>query len=273
VHSLITIAPTLKAQEASLKEQLAKLYDHNKASDLAIEAVEAAYEAQLEVLAQEYDKTHAGGMQVQSVESGQDFIRYLERQVMLRSIDNEWIDYLTAMEDLRMNIGNMALAQRDPLVEFKRQGFTMFAELKENIQRVIVYDFLKNANQWQRYLVETQREAQRRLETAQAAGGSSSSVDEGAKHAAAGVRRATPKVGRNDPCPCGSGKKFKVCHLGREAELGGAQAGDAESDASGKGGSPAGKGPQPNGNGHSSDNGRGGAHTPRRSKGRNVPTR
>src|SRR5262245_32944545 len=90
----------------------------------------------------------------------------------------------------------------------------MFNELKENIQRDIVYRIIPVSYQYEQHLRQIELEQQQRIAVAQRAGAS----EEQAK-AARTVRKELPKVGRNDPCPCGSGKKFKHCHEGREAEL------------------------------------------------------
>lgn len=143
-----------------------------------------------------------------------EVMRTVERRVMLGAIDRQWVDYLTAMDELRQNILLQAYAQKDPLVEFKREFFRMFDELKENIARDIVYNIIPASFQYEAYLRQIAEEQARRLATAQVAGGSSE-VEQARKP----QRRSTPQIGRNDPCPCGSGKKFKHCHLGREHEL------------------------------------------------------
>jgi preprotein translocase subunit SecA len=145
---------------------------------------------------------------------GEEHMRFVERRMMLGAIDSQWIDYLTGMEDLRQEIGLQAIAQRDPLVEYQRNASLMFVELKENIQRDIVYRIVPVSYQYEQHLRQIELEQQQRLAVAQRAGAS----EEQAK-AARTVRKELPKVGRNDPCPCGSGKKFKHCHEGREAEL------------------------------------------------------
>ncbi|HEU4329253.1 MAG TPA: preprotein translocase subunit SecA [Roseiflexaceae bacterium] len=141
-------------------------------------------------------------------------MRFVERRMMLAAIDRQWIDYLTGMEDLRQEIGLQTVAQRDPLVEYQRNAFKMFEDLKANIQRDIVYQIIPVSFQYERHLREMEAEQQQRLAVAQQAGQS----EEQAK-AAKTTRKQLPKIGRNDLCPCGSGKKFKDCHLGREDEL------------------------------------------------------
>ena len=142
-------------------------------------------------------------------------MRYVERRMMLGAIDRQWIDYLTGMEDLRQEIGMQAIAQRDPLLEYQRNAYSMFDELKHNIQRDIVYQILPVSFQYEAYMRQVVAEQQQRLAQAQHAG----ETEEQAKSAKTVRKPAAAKIGRNDPCPCGSGKKFKQCHEGREGEL------------------------------------------------------
>ncbi len=142
-----------------------------------------------------------------------DVMRTIERRVMLGAIDRQWVDYLTAMDELRQNILLQAYAQRDPLVEFKRESFRMFDELKQNIARDIVHNIIPATFQYEAYLRQIAEEQARRLATARTSGNGSAETSRKPQ------RRTTPQIGRNDPCPCGSGKKFKHCHLGREQEL------------------------------------------------------
>jgi preprotein translocase subunit SecA len=127
--------------------------------------------------------------------------RSVERFVMLRTIDQKWIDYLTTMEHFREGIGLQAYGQRDPLVEYKIEAHKMFEELTESIRADIV------ANMFRVQL--TPQEPPPRpvspLETAGANGGRGLSTN--------GRSGRDGKLGRNQPCYCGSGKKYKNCHL------------------------------------------------------------
>ncbi|MBK9715402.1 MAG: preprotein translocase subunit SecA [Kouleothrix sp.] len=163
--------------------------------DLLLEQVEGDYEAREEAIAPQN-------------------MRYVERRMMLGAIDRQWIDYLTGMEDLRQEIGMQAIAQRDPLTEYQRNAYGMFDQLKTNIQRDIVYQIIPVSFQYEQYMRQVLAEQQQRLQVAQHAG----ETEEQAK-AARTVRKQGGKIGRNDLCPCGSGKKFKHCHEGREGEL------------------------------------------------------
>jgi preprotein translocase subunit SecA len=148
---------------------------------------------------------------------GNEQMRFVERRMMLNAIDRQWVDYLTAMDDLRQSIGLQAYAQKDPLVEFKRKSFDMFEELKGNITHDIVYQIIPASFQYEAYLRQIEAEQQARLASAQRAGGSSE--EENTRQATRTVRKTTKLPERNDPCPCGSGKKFKQCHMGRESEI------------------------------------------------------
>ena len=126
---------------------------------------------------------------------GVDLLNRYGRELMLSAVDREWVDYLTAMEDLRQGIGLQGIAQRDPLVTYKTQAFGMFEELLDTIDRSTVRSFFNNLP---RFVAQTQQQEARR--------------EVG--------RTRELKVGPNEPCPCGSGKKFKKCHgaLSRPAQ-------------------------------------------------------
>ncbi len=193
LRAVRTIDPMLPAEITP--ESLLEL-ERPAIEDLMLEKVEDDYMAREEAIAAEN-------------------MRYVERRMMLGAIDRQWIDYLTGMEDLRQEIGMQAIAQRDPLLEYQRNAYGMFDELKHNIQRDIVYQIIPVSFQYEQYMRQVVAEQQQRLQQAQHAGES----EEQAK-AAKTVRKPTAaKIGRNDLCPCGSGKKFKHCHEGREGEL------------------------------------------------------
>jgi preprotein translocase subunit SecA len=161
---------------------------------------------------------------------GSEDMRELERWILLRTIDSRWRDHLYEMDYLREGIGLRALAQKDPLVEYKSEGFAMFQAMMDSIQE----DFVRML-----FRVEVRREPAadvprlRELNYTAAddsaiggsfvgvAAGGGAAVADGSARAFQDAQRAgqgvTPprhvdKVGRNDPCPCGSGKKYKKCH-------------------------------------------------------------
>src|SRR5713226_932671 len=166
-------------------------------------------------------------------------IRDLERSYTLQVIDRLWMDHIDSLDVMRASIHFRAIGQRDPLVEFKNEAFRMFENLKATIQHYIVDELLKLLRGNITITVhrpEPKRKTPRNLRTnvddiARASGqAKSDGADRGttSQRQCAGNRQnghgraavATPapravtanKIGRNDPCPCGSGKKYKKCH-------------------------------------------------------------
>ena len=146
---------------------------------------------------------------------GPDEYNNFQRYLLLSAIDNEWRDYLTAMDDLRREIGLAALGQRDPKVEYKKRSYAMFTNMRENIQKDIADRFFRQVANHMAFVERQRAEVSYKLQ-AQSAGYRVVSHGSGK---GTGVERVTEKVGRNDPCPCGSGKKYKHCH-GRVAKRG-----------------------------------------------------
>ncbi|MGI6209854.1 MAG: preprotein translocase subunit SecA, partial [Anaerolineae bacterium] len=172
-----------------------------------LEGLEAAQieERFLELAREAYDaKEH---------QYGPEAMRQLERMVILRAVDTRWVRHLTDLDALREGIGLRAFGHQDPLVAYKREAHTMFDELNATIQRDVVSAIFRAQ------LVSAPRAAvdPQRLRTNRGDGG-------GARTPARAS--AQSKVGRNDPCWCGSGKKYKHCHMrkdtGQEAEPAGA---------------------------------------------------
>ncbi|HHN74728.1 MAG TPA: preprotein translocase subunit SecA [Acidobacteria bacterium] len=140
---------------------------------------------------------------------GAEMMRRYETYVILQIIDSQWKDHLLALDHLKEGISLRAYAQRDPLVEYKRESFELFAAMKERIEGEIIryLMLLEPMSEEER----RQQEARRRQEQeAIFRAASRSKAGEEAKRAQT-VRRSGSKVGRNDPCPCGSGKKYKKC--------------------------------------------------------------
>jgi preprotein translocase subunit SecA len=147
-------------------------------------------------------------------ELGEDAMGALNRIVLLRVIDSLWVEHLTAVDDMRRSIGLRAYSQRDPLNEFKVEAFRMFDELKAMIRRDVARTIFR---------VNVVRQpattpAQRMVESRPDLSGGRSPAAVGAAAGAAAAQgsgqpvRAATKIGRNDPCYCGSGKKYKRCH-------------------------------------------------------------
>ncbi|MDA8217632.1 MAG: preprotein translocase subunit SecA [Dehalococcoidales bacterium] len=154
--------------------------------------------SQEEVLQAVLDEAHQA-YEAKERDLGEEMMRRLERLVMLHVIDKLWIDHLTSMDELREGIGLRAYGQRDPLVEYKGEAYRTFQELMATIKRDIAHMI---------YQATFQREAPppppRPIMMNRPAAAKGEQV------------RTGHKVGRNDPCPCGSGKKYKKC-CGRAA--------------------------------------------------------
>ena len=132
--------------------------------------------------------------QAREEELGTEMMRDLERFILLRVVDNKWMDHLDAMDQLRTGIGLRAYGQRDPLVEYKFEAYNMFQEMIEGIQEDVV-----------RYLYKVRvvpREQEQRVKHVAENYG-----DNGERTPV----KVGKKIGRNAPCPCGSGKKYKRC--------------------------------------------------------------
>jgi preprotein translocase subunit SecA len=168
-------------------------------------------------------------------EIGEEKMRGLERTILLMVIDNKWMDHIDAMDQLRSGIGLRAIGQVDPANAYAAEGFDMFELMEESIKEEAVQYCLnvriETKDERRGLTIKLQEKKQEEgsgFKSALGAGG------EGIAPAAASgampgqapeesrdgrhtpVKRDTPKVGRNDPCPCGSGKKYKNCH-GKEA--------------------------------------------------------
>ena len=154
--------------------------------------------------------------QKKEAEVGSDMMRYLERMLMLQVVDAQWKDHLLAMDHLKEGIGLRGYGQKDPLIEYKREGFEMFEAMELRIARDTVSFLMKV-----QVAVEAERSAaagdlsemplalsgggRRRREQSATATRSLQTV------AAPALAASRAKAGRNDPCPCGSGKKYKKC--------------------------------------------------------------
>jgi preprotein translocase subunit SecA len=137
---------------------------------------------------------------------GAQVMRWLERRILLDIVDAQWKDHLLSLDHLKEGIGLRGYAQKDPLVEFKKEAFTLFDDLMDRIDKESVrFLFLVQPAKPEdeaRQIERRQRQQQQNLQ-----------FQTGAAQAEPPKPvRAAAKVGRNDPCPCGSGKKYKKCH-------------------------------------------------------------
>jgi preprotein translocase subunit SecA len=159
-----------------------------------------------------------------------DALGALERYVVINAIDHHWQEHLTEMENLRQSVGLRSYGQKDPLVEYKSEAYTYFEELMNNVRLQICTGLFRSASNIESFenmlslLSRTARAvgpadapaAPRVQTTTTITGGGTAEVAPAAEAEVQlpkiTIRREAPKVGRNDPCPCGSGKKFKNCH-------------------------------------------------------------
>jgi preprotein translocase subunit SecA len=134
-------------------------------------------------------------------EAGSDVMRYVEKVIMLQVIDTQWKDHLLAMDHLKEGIGLRGYGQRDPLVEYKKEAFEMFTEMTARMNTEVLSRLFKIQIK-QKESVEKEAIKRTRL---------SYNRGEGSGAGSAQPMRRGKKIGRNDPCPCGSGKKYKKC--------------------------------------------------------------
>ncbi|MBN1164481.1 MAG: preprotein translocase subunit SecA [Candidatus Krumholzibacteriota bacterium] len=152
-----------------------------------------------------------------------EFILKLERAIMLQSIDEKWMDHLHELDNLKEGIHLRSYAQKDPIIEYKQESFQLFSDMLDDIDRSILWGLFHA-----RFDGETRSSYQGVTDTGVAVhqvsntytagsalppegGGSSPVAQSPAGSPERSIRREQPKVGRNDPCPCGSGKKYKKC--------------------------------------------------------------
>jgi len=139
-------------------------------------------------------------------EIGSELMRHLEKVFMLQAVDHQWKDHLLAMDHLKEGIGLRGYGQKDPLIEYKKEGFDMFEEMKLRIVETTVENLFRIKVAAKEQGQEIERKQRRQIANLSFVGGGDAAA------AKAAPVHATQKVGRNDLCPCGSGLKFKKCH-------------------------------------------------------------
>lgn len=136
-------------------------------------------------------------------------LKSLERFTLISSIDRNWQDHLTEMEELRRSVGLRSYGQKDPLSEYKSEAFTYFEEMLQGVRSGICLNLFRSATSAEKF-----EQMVRRLAANAKVSGPSDSAPKEVKERELpkiSIVREAPKVGRNDPCPCGSGKKYKKC--------------------------------------------------------------
>ena len=170
-------------------EKLAK-WDVDFAIDKITKATEKAYEEKIKEVKEELGIDYAD----------------VERRFLLMNVDRNWIDQIDAMDQLRKGIGLRAYGNVDPVISYKQEGFEMFDEMVERIQSTTIAMLLKVRIEVSRPMVKPIDEPKPAVDTAELTTNSSESSGP-----ARPVSHAQKTPGRNDPCPCGSGKKYKNC--------------------------------------------------------------
>ena len=185
--------------EFSCKLELQKLLDENDALN-----EDDLHTLILDTIKEDYLQKQA--------QAGADVLRNFEKSVMMQALDGLWRDHLGAMDHLRQGIHLRGYAQKDPKQEYKREAFEMFTSLLDSLKKEVV-KVLTNVRVRAEEDVEAideQRRAQQEVEYQHA--DANALANEESSDKAQPFKRSDKKVGRNDPCPCGSGKKFKQCH-------------------------------------------------------------
>lgn len=174
-----------------------------------------------------YEKVGRDGIKEQLFKAASDFydkkeemisseiMAKLERYAVLSVIDEKWKEHLREMDDLKEGIGLRAYGQKDPLLEYKGEAFKLFISLLDTIRNEIVsfcYKFWPQAPEEIQERKQTVQRMTTQKDSAVNLGIQSGQADEGAKRGKQKPVKVEQKVGRNEPCPCGSGKKYKHCH-------------------------------------------------------------
>ena len=158
-----------------------------------------------EKLRAEVDRAYEAQVQ----HNGTEQMRQLERMILLQMVDTHWKEHLLNMDHLKEGIGLRGYGQKNPLDEYKKEGFNLFLAMIETVKEQTVGTLMRvqivNDDEVARLEAEQRRQREKELEMAKAAGAGT------ADNVPKTVRRKQEKVGRNAPCPCGSGKKYKKC--------------------------------------------------------------
>jgi len=178
------------ADEEELKQYEGVLYPKNSVGD------EPDHEKLLELATRTYEK--------KETEIGEATMRELERVIMLRVVDEYWMDNIDAMDDLKQGIGLRAYGQHDPVVEYKNEGYEMFQAMVQGIKDETVRRL---------FLVRLAPKQEVKRERVAKETGTGAAVNAQIKKQPV---RKQQKIGPNDPCPCGSGKKYKKCCMQKD---------------------------------------------------------
>ena len=187
--------------------------------------VEQQSEIDADMIRKHVDEAVAELFQGKEAQIGAETMRQLEKHVMLTVVDNAWKDHLSGMDYLRQGISLVGYAQQDPKQAFKREAFKLFSDMLSRIKSEVVQMLARIRIRSEEEVAAMEAEQQRMAERLQkqmlatgggappdAFGNAGAAPQDGPRLAPQPVQHAGPKVGRNEPCPCGSGKKYKHCH-------------------------------------------------------------
>ncbi|MGD9390330.1 MAG: preprotein translocase subunit SecA [Thioalkalispiraceae bacterium] len=150
--------------------------------------------------------------QVKEAEVGNDVMRHLEKEVMLHTLDTQWRDHLATMDQLRQGIHLRGYAQKNPKQEYKREAFELFTDMLQRIKHevVTILSRIQVRSEEDVHTLEEQRRQHGEMEYQHEEASAMGQAESEEEHTP--YVREGRKVGRNEPCPCGSGKKYKQCH-------------------------------------------------------------
>ncbi|MCM2678788.1 preprotein translocase subunit SecA [Echinimonas agarilytica] len=160
------------------------------------------------------ERIHGGFIEAYKLKEemvGEQVVRNFEKAIMLQSLDSHWKDHLAAMDHLRQGIHLRGYAQKNPKQEYKRESFALFGDMLDALKVDVISILSRVRVQAQEDVEKVEEQRRQQQEATPKTYQGSSEASEQAKPKQ-GTIRDEPKVGRNEPCPCGSGKKYKQCH-------------------------------------------------------------
>ena len=196
VDQMLAEIGTMLTLPEEIDEDLISNGGREAAEDAILDAAEALYEAREQ-------------------EFGEETMRAIERAVMLQLVDRLWLQHLTMMQNLRQGIGLQAYGQRDPLVMYKKEGHEAFEALLTQIRHDIahaIFHVAPAASNQQAQAAKSAASERSKLASVDTSKTTTVMSKVSAQNAAANANRVSKKIGRNDLCYCGSGKKYKRCH-------------------------------------------------------------
>ncbi len=218
------VSDSIKNMITSVADETVNMYIDNDKNSVNVESLDTEIkntfaiemldyikenEEEPEKISEQLQKLALDKYQEKEEEIGSEDLRELERVVLLKVVDEKWMDHIDNMDELKNGIGLRAYGQQDPVVKYRTEGGDMFDEMNADIKADVTKIMMNIRKQGELKRHETVRITKQAQEAL-------NSVDNGQTMANSGVDRTVrneePKIGRNDPCPCGSGKKYKSCH-------------------------------------------------------------